>query len=462
MSAKSGPGGGKLDAATLTSIELAPEVRAHGRRHSHAGHHPHSHDSGHEHGHGHALPSPNPPLERGAGVGRTLLLDTPSGIAGDMTIAALLDLGVPLMVVLRAVDPLGLEGYRIEALPARSGAIGGSRFVVHVTGPQPERRYADIDRTLERAELPPEEKDLARRIFRRLAEAESAVHRVPIESVAFHEVGAVDAIVDIVGAAACFAHLGARVLATPLPLGRGMVECQHGLLPLPAPATVLCLRDVPTYDSGLEVELVTPTGAAIVATVAEGFVAWPSFAPERVGWGCGSRQLPDSRPNAVRAVLGSAVSASPDLASHVVLEANVDDMTGELAAHAIDALLRAGALDAWAAPLTMKKGRPGLVIAALCERARCEALVEVLLRETSSIGVRKSAVSRTERPRRMIQVETRFGPIPIKVSEGAYGPALAKPEFDACVLAARAANVPVREVLSAALAAYEVAHGRGA
>ncbi len=461
---KSDAGGGKLDTSTLTSIELAPEVRAHGRLHSHGGHHPHSHDIGHEHGHEHELPapsaSPNSPLERGAGVGRTLLLDTPSGIAGDMTIAALLDLGVPLSVVRDAVDQLGLQGYRLEAFPARSGVIGGSRFVVHVTAPQPERRYADIDLTIERAPLDPETKSLSRRIFRRLAEAESAVHRVPIESVAFHEVGAIDAIVDIVGAAACFAHLGARVLGTALPLGRGMVECQHGLLPLPAPATVLCLSGVPTYDSGLELELVTPTGAAIVATVAEQFAAWPSFAPERVGWGCGSRQLPAGRPNAVRAVLGSTPSASSELSSHVVLEANVDDMTGEVAAHAIDALLRAGALDAWAAPVTMKKGRPGLIIAALCERPRAEALVETLLRETSSIGVRRFGVSRTERPRRMIEVETRFGRIPVKVSEGDYGPALAKPEFEACVLAARAADVPVREVQSAALAAYEATRVR--
>jgi uncharacterized protein (DUF111 family) len=218
---------------------------------------------------------------------------------------------------------------------------------------------------------------------------------------------------------------------------------------------VLCLRGVPTYDSGLEVELVTPTGAAIVASVAEEFVSWPAFTPDRVGWGCGTRELPGGRPNALRAVLGFATAGTSEQAAHVVLEANVDDMTGELAAHAIEALLRAGALDAWAAPVTMKKGRPGLVIAALCERPRAMTVAGVLLGETSSIGVRQYAVGRTERPRRMLEVETRFGRIPIKVSEGAYGPALAKPEFDACAAAARAASVSVREVLEAALAAYQ-------
>jgi uncharacterized protein (TIGR00299 family) protein len=385
-----------------------------------------------------------------------LLLDAPSGVAGDMTIAALVDLGVPLEVVSGAVAQLGVDGYHLRVVPARSGVIGGSRFLVEVSGAQPERSYAEIDLLIERASLEADTKRLARRIFRRLAEAESAVHRVPIESVAFHEVGAIDAIVDIVGAAAAFAYLGARVVATPLPLGRGVVHCQHGELPLPAPATVLCLRGVPTYDSGLEVELVTPTGAAILASVAEEFAAWPSFAPDRVGWGCGSRELAGGRPNALRAVLGFASGSSAEQGTHVVIEANIDDMTGELAAHAIDALLRAGALDAWAAPVTMKKGRPGLVLAALCERPRASALAAVLLAETSSIGVRSYSVSRTERPRRMVEVETRFGRIPVKVSEGAYGPALAKPEFDACAAAAQRSNVPVREVLEAALAAYQL------
>jgi uncharacterized protein (TIGR00299 family) protein len=402
------------------------------------------------------MTSPNAPLDSGAGVGRTLLLDTPSGIAGDMTIAALLDLGVPFEVVRNAVSQLDIGGYRIDVLPARSGAIGGSRFVVEVTQDQPERRYAEIDELLARSTLDGAVQRLARRIFRRLAEAESEVHRIPIDEVAFHEVGAVDAIVDIVGAAACFCHLGARVVSTPVPLGRGFVHCQHGRLPLPAPAAVLCLRGVPTYDAGLTVELVTPTGAAILASVAEEFGGWPAIAPERVGWGCGTREL-DDRPNALRAVLGESprTARSSSEGSHVVLDANVDDMTGELAAHAIEALLAGGALDAWAAPVTMKKGRPGLVLSALTDRARADAVAGILLRETSTIGVRRTRAERTERPRRVIEVQTRFGHIPVKVSEGAFGPPQVKPEFDACARAARDAGVPVREVITAALLAYE-------
>lgn len=447
------------------SLSRAPELGRlalqHAHSHPHGDHahshsHSHLHDEGsHEHAFPEAQPSGNTALPEGSGRGRVLLFDTASGIAGDMTVAALLDLGVPFAVVERAAQAVGLSGCGVSVVPARSGAIGGSRFVVEVTGKQPQRTYAQIAQLLERAPLEPGCALLAQRIFRRLAEAESEVHRIPLDSVAFHEVGAVDAILDIVCAAACFAHVGARVVSTPLPLGRGFVKCQHGILPLPAPATVLCLRGVPTYDARIESELVTPTGAAIIATVAEQFLNWPTFSPERVGWGCGTRVLPD-RTNALRVVLGEGATQSSDqsASTHVLLEANVDDMTGELVAHAIDALLNAGALDAWAAPVTMKKGRPGLVVAAIASREQERAVAHCLLRETTSIGVRHSYVARTERPRRVVEVTTPFGNVPIKISSGDFGPPLAKPEFDACAALARQAGVPVRQVLEAALAAY--------
>jgi len=395
-------------------------------------------------------------LPQHSGAGKLLFLDAFSGVAGDMTIAALVDLGVPFELVRDSVAALRLGGFELELRRARGGAIGGSKFDVIVAGAQPDRRYAAIDDLLSVSTLSSGTKTLARAIFRRLAEAESEVHRIPIEQVAFHEVGAVDAIVDIVGAAACFEYLAATVVASPLPMGRGSVVCQHGVLPLPAPATVACLRGVPTVDAGLEAELVTPTGAAIVATVARSFVAWPAFSPERIGWGFGTRALPD-RLNALRVVLGApAAQAAPaPSGSHVVLEANVDDMSGELAAHALQNLLESGALDAWATPIVMKKGRPALCISVIAERAAEQRLAETLLRETSSIGVRHTPVSRTERPRRALDVTTEYGVIPLKISEGPFGPARVKPEFDACARAARTAGVPVGTVIAAALAAYE-------
>src|SRR5690606_30712921 len=224
--------------------------------------------------------------------------------------------------------------------------------------------YAEIRALLEGSSLNAGVVRRALGIFERLGRAESEVHRIPLDAVQFHEVGAVDAIVDIVGAAACFEYLGARVMSSPVPLGSGTVSCQHGVLPLPAPATVNCLVGVPTYFAGIEGELVTPTGAAIVASVAESFARWPSFIPERVGWGAGSRELAD-RPNVLRVVLGQPTPERALTHSHVVVEATVDDMTGELAGHALSELLSAGALDAWASPVLMKKGRPGLVLSAL-------------------------------------------------------------------------------------------------
>jgi uncharacterized protein (TIGR00299 family) protein len=451
-------------------------VVAHGHDHDHDHDHDHGHDHGdgskhgHEHGHGHdhahggdgraVILEGDPQAHRGAlgagaGLGKVLFLDAFSGIAGDMTIAALVDLGVPFEVVQGSVAKLGLTGFELQLRRARGGAIGGTKFDVLVAQAQPDRRYRAIDELLAGAALAPSVKALARKIFLRLAEAEAEVHRSSLDQVAFHEVGAVDALVDIVGAAACFDFLGADVVASPLPMGRGSVVCQHGVLPLPAPATLACLRGVPTVDAGIEAELVTPTGAAIVASVAREFVAWPAFAPERIGWGFGTRGLPD-RLNGLRVVLGSAAPRAEQAthATHVVLEANVDDMSGELAAHALQALLESGALDAWATPIVMKKGRPALTLSLIAEFGAQHRLAEVLLRETHSIGVRHTAVTRTERPRRIAEVTTEYGVIPLKISEGPYGPPRIKPEFDACAAAARRAGVPVGVVLAAALAAY--------
>jgi uncharacterized protein (TIGR00299 family) protein len=411
----------------------------------------HSHDDQRE---GIALRFGNPRLPRGAGAGKLLYFDCFSGVAGDMTVAALVDLGVPLEVVQEAIAAVGIAGIAVKVEPAQTGVIGGVRFVVEQQGRHPERSYAEIVGLLEAARFDDDTRRRALAIFRRLAEAEAFVHRMSLESVTFHEVGAVDAIADVVGAAAALAHLGAELVCAPLPMGHGSVVCRHGVLPLPAPATVACLRGVPTYDAGVEAELVTPTGAAIVASQASRFERWPALEPSAIGWGAGTRQLPD-RPNALRAVLGAPLAArsTNDDFTHYVLEANVDDMTGELSGHVIAKLLEAGALDAWAVPLTMKKGRPGLLLSALGNVASLSALETVMLRETSSIGLRRYGVSRTERPRRIVEVQTEFGPIPVKISGGPYGPAQLKPEFDACATAAQTHGVPVRVVLTAALAA---------
>ncbi|MFP6684179.1 MAG: nickel pincer cofactor biosynthesis protein LarC [Polyangiaceae bacterium] len=391
-------------------------------------------------------------LEANAGKNQILFLDCFSGIAGDMTVAALLDLGVPPAIVQEVPEKLGLDGCELVITGAERSRIVATRFDVRVTGDQPPRNYKTIDDLLAAAPLDETVKDLARRMFLRLGKAEARAHRVKLEEVHFHEVGGVDALVDIVGAASCIAFIGAEVVATPLPMGRGFVKASHGTLPLPAPATLSCLSGVPTYGVDLDVELVTPTGATIVATAASRFERWPAMSPDRVGFGAGTRTLPD-RPNLLRAVLGTPTESGLSETTHVVLEANVDDMSGELAAHAISALLAAGALDAWATPISMKKGRPALTIAALTERATAERVGDTILRETTSIGLRRTAVTRTILPRKIVMVTTRFGALPVKVSGHGHH-AHAKPELAACATAAAEHGVPLRQVLEEALAAF--------
>jgi uncharacterized protein (TIGR00299 family) protein len=416
---------------------------------AHEGHdHP---DEGHAHDHDH---HPHAPLSRGAGAGKVLFLDAPSGLAGDMIIAALVDLGVPPSVVTDALEALSLTGFHVQfGTRVRSGVVA-TFFEVHVDGGQPTRTYATVRGILDAATLPDGVKTRAQRTFRRLAVAEARVHRSPIDDVHFHEVGAVDAIADVVGSAAALEWLGAELFVSPLPMGRGFVKAAHGTLPLPAPATVECLVGLATYDGGLDFEFVTPTGAAIVGAHASGSMRWPSMAPERVGWGAGTTNLID-RPNVLRAVLGTPATQahSRGATTHAVLEVNVDDATGELAASWIETLLAAGALDVWATPITMKKGRPALTLSALAHVEHADAVAYAMLRETTSLGVRRIDATRTERPRRMVEVDTPYGRIPVKVAEGPYGPPQVKPEFDACLAAARAHGVPVREVLRAASAA---------
>jgi uncharacterized protein (TIGR00299 family) protein len=368
-----------------------------------------------------------------------------------MIISAMLDLGVPLLVVESAVSCLGLEGYRLVVTHGHCGAIGATHFDVVIESQQPQRSYSDISALISGSTLAPSIQEIAKRIFLRLAEAEALVHQVPLEAVHFHEVGAVDSIVDIVGAAACLDYVGADLLVSPLPLGRGFVECAHGRIPLPAPATVNCLVGLPTCDGGLAQELVTPTAAAVFGALARGASGWPAMKPLAVGWGAGTRALPD-RPNALRVVLGERQpSTVQEEREQCVLELNLDDCTGELTGHCIQTVLDAGALDAWAIPLTMKKGRPGILLGVLAQSADAERLSALLLRETTTIGVRRYVVDRVTRPRRVVEVSTRYGAVPVKVSEGHFGPPQIKPEFDACVAVARANDVPVREVINEAL-----------
>jgi pyridinium-3,5-bisthiocarboxylic acid mononucleotide nickel chelatase len=419
----------------------------HNHEHGHGHHEPHGHEHEHDKRHEHGLATRT--LEQGSGVGKVLYFDAPSGLAGDMTIAALVDMGVPSTAIENAIAALGLTGFHVHFGRVTRHAIVATTFEVHVDRQQPQRSYAQIRPLL--AHLPAPVRTRAESVFLRLAEAEARVHRCPVDDVHFHEVGAVDAICDIVGACAALAWLHVdTVLVSPLPMGRGYVQSAHGRIPLPAPAVLECLHGFPLTDGGLPFEFVTPTGAAIVGALGKPAPLFPSIAPVATGFGAGQKDLED-RPNLLRVVLGDA--STPDVDTCTLLETNLDDVSGELVAHCVEALLAAGALDAWAVPVTMKKGRPGVVLSALAKTEAAAQMTSLILRETTAIGVRKSVVSRTVRPRRMVGVETRFGVVPVKISEGDFGPQQAKPEFDVCKRLAQEAGVPVREVLHEALEA---------
>jgi uncharacterized protein (TIGR00299 family) protein len=395
------------------------------------------------------------PLSRGAGKGKTLFIDAFSGIAGDMLVGALIDLGVPEQMLRDSLSTLPIEGYELRLARRERGGLSALALDVITTREQPSRNYAQIRALIDSAmAIPDGARILAARAFDVLAEAEAAVHGTRIDDVHFHEVGAIDSIVDTIASALALDFLGASVVCSPLPMGRGFTRSAHGPLPLPAPATVHCLTGVPTYDAGIDVELVTPTGACLVRAAARSFSRWPAIAPIRTGLGAGTREL-DDRPNVLRVVLGESLADEPlPMATHRVIELNVDDLTGELAADTLNAAFEAGALDAWTTAIGMKKGRPAIMLSAIAPMDRSHDVGQAMLRESSSLGLRIREVSRVERPRRMATVDTEYGPIAMKVAGGDGLPEQAAPEHEDCRRAAETHRIPVRQVYAAALAAY--------
>ena len=380
-------------------------------------------------------------------------VDCPSGASGDMILGALLDAGLPLDELQEALRALPLAGYTITAERVRRGALAATQARVRTTGEQqPARHLSDVLAIVQAAGLPAPVRERATRVFNRLAEAEARVHGITPEQVHFHEVGAVDAIVDVVGACLGLHLLGVReVYASPLPLGRGRVRSAHGTLPLPAPAVLelLALAGAPTVPHAASVELVTPTGAAILTTLAR--FEQPPLRLSRIGYGAGTREEP--APNVLRLWLGQRDETAPREERLLVLEANIDDMPAELFGHAMERLLEAGALDAWCTPLTMKKSRPGTLLSALCRPDERAALLDVVLRETSTFGVRVREITRYAAARELRRVETPFGPVSVKLKLLDGAPAGAAPEYEDCRRLAAERGVPLAQVYAAALAA---------
>ncbi len=454
--------------------------------------------------------------------GLHLHLDPVSGIAGDMTVAALVDAGVPANVVSDAVGGVGIRGLRVRFETRRRGAFVGCGFVVDEPGAtvsrvrkgpntvrgrglsartarvepdgdhlhthvhsdahdhggagtqrrdlvhetsvrQPRgsaaqnhhhRDYAEIRRLLKRSKLDPDAKALAEEIFARLAEVEAALHGTDLKRVTFHEVGAFDSIADIVGMSAAIAWLAPLAIGSSFPVvGTGTVRTAHGIVPIPAPATAALLRDIPMIADG-HGELTTPTGAAFLATVVDTFGPPPPLRVVAIGYGAGTRDLSD-RPNVLRVMLGApiGVPVAAVVGDVLVLESNIDDMTGQLLGALCEALFQAGALDVWSTPIVMKKGRSAQQISALAEPSAAAAVERAFFLHSTTLGIRIYPVSRRTLARSFQQVQTAFGPVNIKIAGLDGAPIAAMPEYEDCRRLATASGVPVRQVWTAAVAA---------
>jgi uncharacterized protein (TIGR00299 family) protein len=374
--------------------------------------------------------------------------DAFSGIAGDMTVAALIDAGAGQEALLGGLDSLG-TGARFTIGRVKMKGIMSTRFTVEHEDQKKHRHLPHIVKMIEAAELPERAKRNAIRVFEVLGEAEAAVHGTSIEKVHFHEVGAVDSICDIVGACLALDLLGIEaVYCSAINTGSGTVEADHGVMPVPAPATALLLFGKPVFARGPETELTTPTGAALMAALSQGFGAMPAMTITATGFGAGTKEFP-THANVVRLLIGDTAGASESVTVSVI-EANVDDSTPEVLGYAMERLFAEGALDVTLQPVYMKKQRPGVLLQVIAKPEDRERLCGVLMRETSTLGVRTTAAERMVAERAWVEVETGHGRVRVKTASGS-----AAPEFDDCRALAIETGLPLRQIMSAAMAAYE-------
>lgn len=394
-----------------------------------------------------------------------LHFDCFSGISGDMTVAALTDLGAPRSRLASELRKLGLSSeYRLAFSRALRGGVSGARFQVHLPHATPRhahsrgrhahgRSFAEIRRRIARSRLSPFVRRRAVNVFRRIAEAEGKIHAQPTANVHFHEVGAIDSIVDIVGACVLLEALAPDRITASIPCeGKGFVECAHGRFPVPTAATLEILKGIPIRQIDLESELITPTGAALLAEFVEEFGRMPEMAVERIGYGCGEREH-SVQPNVLRVFLGkNNCRARAEDDEVVVLETNVDDATPEVLAAAAERLLASGARDAFLTPLLMKKGRPGVLLTVLADPERTRETAEAIFRETGTFGIRLRRAARFCLDRATRAVRTPWGPVAIKTGARAGRLLVAKPEFADCERLARKAGRPVRDLWAAATA----------
>lgn len=377
---------------------------------------------------------------------RVAYFDCFSGISGDMILGALLDAGLARETLEETLRCLPLSRYQIAITTEARHNLRATRFIVEFDRSGiPERSYRDISDMIATAALPPAVKTKSLEVFHCLAQAEASIHQIPVDEVHFHEVGAIDSLIDIVGAVAGIHALGVEeVNASPLPLGSGFVQCCHGTLPVPAPATVEILKDVPVYGGSLSGELVTPTGAAFLKTLTSVFGPLPAMRIAAVGYGAGAINRAEA-PNLLRLILGEK-DRPPQQETLEVIETTIDDMNPQWYDHLMELLFAQGALDVIVVPVQMKKNRPGTLLKVLAQRTEKEALVQVLFRETTTLGIRSYSVQRIKLPRRAETLATPWGEVRIKVIQRPDGLEETVPEYEDCTRIAREYRLPLKQV----------------
>lgn len=386
---------------------------------------------------------------------RILYLDCPTGISGDMFLASLIDLGVDYKKILKELKKLSVDKIDVEIRKEVRHSISGTSFRVKIHEAHHHRTFKDIKAIINKSPLKPSVKALSERIFRIIAEAEGKIHGIPADKVHFHEVGAMDSIIDIVGAAVAIDLLKVdKVTASPVPLGSGRAKTMHGTIPIPAPATVEILRGVPVAESNIPFELTTPTGAAIIKAIASSFGPMPAMTIEAAGYGAGKKDFMESA-NLLRSMVGSVDedAAAESGERLLALETNIDDMNPQIAGYLLEKLLSAGALDAFYTPVHMKKSRPGILLTVLTDEGKKQDLLDMIFDESTSIGVRAYPVERFCLKRKIVKVKTEYGMIRVKVSVRKGKTVNAQPEYEDLKAAAEKKKIPLKRVLDAARAA---------
>jgi uncharacterized protein (TIGR00299 family) protein len=385
---------------------------------------------------------------------KTLYFDCFAGASGDMILGALVDAGVEPRALVDQLQSLGVAGWTIEFEKVDRSGISSSYARVHTAHEHAHRHLADILKIIYQSQLKQAVKDRAALIFSRLAEAEARVHNQPVEKIHFHEVGAIDAILDVCGAAIGFDLLGIEsFISSPLRVGFGMAQMAHGRFPIPPPAVAELLKGRPIYAGDIEGEFVTPTGAAIITAVCDRFENVPAMKIDSTGYGAGTRN-PKGFPNALRVLVGEIASEASGDETLLMIETNIDDMSPQVFGYVIERAFELGALDCYLTQTQMKKNRPGTLLSILCRPTEREKFLQLIFSETTTIGARSYEVQRRALARETVSVQTQFGAIDVKVVHTHNGSVRATPEFEQCRALARAANVALREVQEAAQQAY--------